>query len=70
MAKPSTWSQGRDAGGVERVLIRPGGRKWSGVGGRVGGGTEGCPALCEKERSIIRLHNYFLGHKVDIIDPE
>lgn len=24
----------------------------------------------EKERSIIRLHNDFLGRKVDIIDPE
>lgn len=40
-----------DAGGVERVLIRAGGRKWSGwvggcVSGWVGGGSEGCPALC------------------------
>lgn len=49
MAKPSTLSQRRDAGGVERLLIRPGGRKWSGVsgvGGWVGGGTEGFPVLC------------------------
>ena len=28
------------------------------------------PSIVLKERSIIRLHNYFLGHRVDIMDRE
>lgn len=44
--------------------------EWSGWAGGRAVALKVARHCAEKERSIIRLHNYFLGHKVDIIDPE
>lgn len=45
--------------------------EWSGVGGWVGGWWHWrLPSIVLRERSIIRLHNYFLGDRVDIMDQE